>query len=168
MATVRRRRYTNEEKVAYVTAIASRYPSDGQPLDAIAKDLGISVVNYYNWVKAGIRPQTAEPKRATTHRPYEQTERERLKAEVDRLRQSGMGIKLACQSVGISDKSYHKWSLNTESPAPAMRPVEITALVTTPQLASVPVSGLTLVAPGGYRVEGLSIETAAGLLRALS
>jgi hypothetical protein len=49
-----------------------------------------------------------------------------------------------------------------------MRPVEITALVTTPQLASVPVSGLTLVAPGGYRVEGLSIETAAGLLRALS
>ena len=49
-----------------------------------------------------------------------------------------------------------------------MRPVEITALV--PAMTAAPAaveSHLSLVTPGGYRVEGLSVATAAELLRAL-
>jgi hypothetical protein len=63
-----------------------------------------------------------------------------------------------------------------------MRPVEVTALVPVASQALslvpprpaveapavAPAQGLALVAPGGYRVEGLSVETAAALLRALS
>jgi hypothetical protein len=84
-------------------------------------------------------------------------------------------MKSACLSVGISDKSYRKWKEDANSP-PQMRMVEVTALVPTVATVvallppkSAPVDGvLSLLAPGGYRIEGLGIETAARLLRALS
>jgi hypothetical protein len=60
--------------------------------------------------------------------------------EVNRLRQSGLGILSACKQVGISDKSYRKWS--TAEPAKvAMRPVALTVAISG-------VSSLTLVSPG--------------------
>lgn len=61
-----------------------------------------------------------------------------------------------------------------------MRPVEVTALVPVapaalalalappPSEAPAQAAGLVLVAPGGYRVEGLAVESAAALLRALA
>jgi transposase-like protein len=153
--------YTQEEKIAFVTAVARRYPSEGRALKAIADELGISASNYYQWLKAGIRPQIDAPKPVTSPpAPYDEAERERLKREVNRLRQSGLGILAACKEVGISDKSYRKWS--TAEPAKvAMRPVALTVAVSG-------VSSLTLVSPGGYRVEGLGVESAAALLRALT
>jgi len=50
----------------------------------------------------------------------------------------------------------------------ALVPSVATALALLPP-KSAPVGGsLSLLAPGGYRIEGLGIETAARLLRALS
>lgn len=180
MARARRpqpRIYTREEKIAFVSEIARRYPSEGKALTAIADELGISASNYYNWLKAGIRPRSTE--RPAAPRPYEPAERERLLAEVDRRRAAGLGILAACREVGVSDKTYRKWREDA-APPPAMVPVEVTALVpvapvATPSALTLappqPVSEperLTLVTPGGYRVEGLGVEAAAQLLRALA
>ena len=198
MAKTRRpasRSYTLDEKIALVTEIERRYRAGGGALSAIAAAVGTSVTSYRNWVTAGIKPASppapAAPSRSRLL--YEPAERERLVAEVDRLRLEGRSLEAACREAGISDKSYRKWQLDAAravgfrvpSPAsgpgsrqgwPEMRPVEITALVPMSQRAMTMASplptlvaeALTLVAPGGYRVEGLGIESAARLLRALS
>lgn len=161
------RTYTRQEKIAFVSEIARRYPSEGRPLTAIADELGVSASNYYNWLKAGIRPQPTE-RPATTSRLYAPAEREHIRSEVDRRRAAGMGIQAACREVGISEKSYRKWTADAVPP-PTMRPVEITALVPVAPTAAAPAKAeLALVAPGGYRIEGLSVEMAAELLRALA
>lgn len=184
MAKTRRlvpRTFTLEQKIAFVSEIARRYPSEGRPLTSIADELGISASNYYNWTKAGIRPRPPEPPRRTrppAPPPYDRAEREQLLAEVDRRRASGLGILAACREVGISDKSYRKWR-DAAAPPPAMVPVEVTALVPVsppapsaltlaPPRPSGEPEQLTLLAPGGYRIEGLGVETAAQLLRALA
>lgn len=110
--------------------------------------------------------------------PYPPAERERLRQEVERLRSAGYSTERACQSVGIAADSYRRWR-DAAAPAAAMRPVEVTALVPVrPQALSLippkPASeiasaqGLALFSPGGYRVEGLDVETAAALLKALT
>ncbi|MDB5096108.1 MAG: hypothetical protein JWM80_529 [Cyanobacteria bacterium RYN_339] len=116
--------FTHEEKVRLVTEIERRYREGGGSLRAIAASVGATDSNYYNWLRAGIRP------------------------------------------VG---------------PLPAMRQVEVTALVPVAPAAvtvvtvaapaptpSAPAPALNLVAPGGYRLEGLGIESAAALLKALA
>lgn len=157
--------YTLEEKARLVGEIERMYRAGGRTYQSIAKELGVSDSSYHNWVKAGIRP-TAE-KRPAPPKIYSPEERERLRAEVDRLRASGVNLNDACRKVGISDSSYRKWKEAT-APAPAMRPVEITALVPALPAPQTPATEtLSLVAPGGYRIEGLSVESAATLLRAL-
>lgn len=119
--------------------------------------------------------------------PYPPAERERFVREVDRLRAAGKSQEVACKAAGISADSYRRWREEL-APIPAMRPVEVAArppemmalVPAAPQALTlapprpaadghlVPVRGLTLVAPGGYRVEGLAVETAAALLRALA
>lgn len=166
------RRYTHEEKVALVTEIDRRHRIQGDPLRVIANQLGTTDTSYSNWRKAGIEP-VKEPRRAeANHPPYSATERERLLAEVDCLRGQGLSIVKACATAGISNKSYRKWKDDLAPPS-AMRPVEITALVPVarapvPMVTSKPApETLSLLAPGGYRIEGLSVESAAALLRAL-
>ena len=100
-------------------------------------------------------------------------------AEIQARCESGMDVRRACLAVGISEHRYYKWRRQL-APPPTMRPVEVTAMVPVAPtaLALAPahpssetpsqVPGLVLVAPGGYRVEGLVVESAAWLLRALS
>jgi transposase-like protein len=184
MAKTRRcalRTYTLEEKVALVTRIDRLYRAGGISLNAAAEAAGTTGTSYNNWLRAGIRPQPEEPapsRHPAAPRPYEPAERERLVAEVERLRATGLTVPDACRAAGISIKSYRRWSATARFD-PAMRPVSVTALVPVapaepralilapPRPASAP-EGLTLVAPGGYRIEGLGIESAAQLLRALA
>jgi hypothetical protein len=176
------RAYTLKEKIALVTEIERRYRAGGVTLKAAAQAAGTTDTSYNNWLRAGIRPLPANtPTRPAPPRPYSPEDRSRLLTEIDQLLSAGMGIQAACQKVGISDSSYRKWRDEMGPPA-AMRPVEITALVPVaptaltlaPPRASAalePTSGtsaLSLVAPGGYRIEGLGVETAAALLRALA
>lgn len=179
MAKTRRhtpRTYTLEEKIALVTEIDRRYRAGGVSLKAAAEAAGTTDTSYNNWRRAGIYPRAATPARASkprAPRPYEPAERERLMCEVDRLRAEGRRVLAACREVGISEKSYRKWR-DEAAPMPAMRPVDVTALVPAASAAlelAVPkpaaATALTLVAPGGYRIEGLGVEGAAALLRAL-
>jgi transposase-like protein len=170
------RAYTLEEKIALVTEIERRYRAGGGTLKAAAQAAGTTDTSYNNWLRAGIRPLPAT--RPAPPRPYPPEERKRLLGEVDHLLAGGMGIDAACRQVGISDSSYRKWR-DEMGPPPAMRPVEVTALVPVtptaltlapPRSAAAFEAGstLVLVAPGGYRIEGLGVETAAALLRALS
>lgn len=163
-----RKSYTPEEKSRLVAEIERRYKAGGRTYKQIARELGVTDTSYHNWIKAGIRPtplnEALPARRPPVPRPYEPNERERLVAEVDKLKIEGLGLLAACRQVGISDKSYRLWTKST----PAMRPVEITALVPAkPAAPAVAETPLSLVAPGGYRVEGLNVASAAELLRAL-
>lgn len=179
MARIRRhtsRTYTLEEKIALVTEIEQRYRAGGISLKAAAEAAGTTDTSYSNWRRAGIEPRSVAPSpppEARAPRPYEPAERERLMAAVERLRGEGRSIQAACREVGIAVKSYRKWR-DDAAPLPAMRPVDVTALVPAASAAlelALPkppaAAALTLLAPGGYRVEGLDVEGAAQLLRAL-
>lgn len=178
--------YTAEQRIALVTEIARRHRAGGGTLRAIAAELGTTDQNYHNWLKAGIRPAPPPPTTASP-RLFDQAERGRLVSEIDRRRAEGASVKAACLAVEVSEKSYRRWKEDA-APPPTMRPVEVTSLVPAPPTAltlappivapaSEPLTvvavaeatpALTLLAPGGYRIEGLAIETAAQLLRALA
>lgn len=100
---------------------------------------------------------------------YPQTSDERRQIVEDIQRRSeaeGRSMRSVAREYGISIATYHNWNRalrkQPEASIPAFRPVAVTALVP----ASKP-TALSVVTPAGYRVEGLTIEDAAKLLRAL-
>lgn len=176
MAKPARRTYSLEEKAALVAEVERLYQAGGQTYVSIARQLGISDTSYHTWIAAGIKPAAgrvsapAAPKPKVTYSP---ARRDELVAGIERLHAAGQTLKEACHAVGIGEKTFRVWRARRR-PLPAMRPVEVTALVPVapPALTLVPAKpappALTLVAPGGYRIEGLAIEDAAALLRALA
>jgi hypothetical protein len=93
------------------------------------------------------------------------SDRAGIVAAIDRRRrEEGRSLASLVAEYGISTSSYYLWRREGEadSPGQAFRPVAVTALVPAARGA-----GLSVVSPGGYRVEGLSVEDAARLLRAL-
>ncbi|MEB3330777.1 MAG: hypothetical protein VKQ33_16245 [Candidatus Sericytochromatia bacterium] len=190
-----RRRITNPaERRAIVAEVLRRYAAGEGTYRALSAQLGVRENEFQYWRRLypaqpeAPRPPAppaieAVPAKASGLKPrlaaYPPAERERLRLEVERLRALGYSTERACQAVGIAPDSYRRWR-DAAAPAAAMRPVEVTALVPVPPqaLSLVPprpaveapdlALGLALVAPGGYRVEGLSVATAAALLKALS
>lgn len=165
------RRFTYEEKVALVTEIDRRFRERGGNLRAIAVELGTTDTSYLTWIKAGITPSPSVKAQTIRRRtPYSPEERRSLVSKVDRLLAEGLTLATACKSAGVSDESYRRWKM--DAAPPPMRPVEvITALVPVQPQAMIVIPeprNLTLVAPGGYRIEGLTTESAAALLRALT
>lgn len=170
--------YTLEQKAALVAEVQRRYNVGGRTYKAVTDELGISESNYFAWAKTYLAqgpelppaPPVAVPtvtKKPRPPRPYPPAERQRLAAVVEGFLAQGLGTEAACKAAGVSDSTYRKWRI-AAAPPPIMRPVEITALV--PAMAAtaqVPDASLRLVTPGGYRLEGLSISSAAELLRAL-
>jgi transposase-like protein len=192
-----RRRITDPaERRAIVAEVLRRYGAGEGTYRALSEQLGVRENEFQYWRRlyppqpeAPIAPASpvadAVPPKPNGLKhpsaPYPPAERERLRQEIERLRATGVSTERACKTVGIRPESYRRWR-DAVAPAAAMRPVEVTALVPVrpqalslvpPQPAAVPpevaeAQGLALLAPGGYRVEGLSVETAAALLRALS
>lgn len=164
MAKPSRRTYTLEQKAALVAEIERLYKAGGRTYVSIARELGISDTSYHTWVAAGIKPASSAPVPASRPRVvYTPVERDRLVAEVRRLHAAGQTLKEACRQVGIGEKTFRIWQAQRRA-LPPLRPVEVKALV---PIAPEPRS-LSLAAPGGYRIEGLSVESAAQLLRALA
>jgi transposase-like protein len=174
------RLYTLEEKTAIVTKVEKLLRA-GLSKSAAIEAAGTNCGSYANWVRAGIRPT---PRPTPVVRSPE--ERARLVAAVQAHVTEGLSVVAACREVGIREERFYLWRKQL-APPPPMRPVQIeagadiTALVPVPPAAitfapsppeaeppAPPVAGLALVAPGGYRVEGLDVETAAALLRALA
>lgn len=176
MSKTTRRKFTLTEKALLVGEIERQYRAGGGSIRAIAQSLGIADASYYGWVKAGIRaPGSRQPSCAGHH---SDEERARLVAEVEARVAGGGTRRPACRAVGIGEKSYRRWKEKL-APPPVMRPVEVTALVPVapaslpaftfaPPAAEAVPAALTLHAPGGYRLEGLDVATAARLLRALA
>ena len=179
--------YTLEEKVSLVTKVDQLLRA-GLGKTAAAEAAGTNWSSYTNWIKAGIRPaQRPAPVQRTPE------EKARLVAAVQAHVGHGLTVRNACREVGIDEERFYIWRKQLAPPA-ALRPVEVlgvtsTALVPVPTAALVPAAptalalsapsatedrgdtetaGLCLVAPGGYRIEGLGVETAAALLRALA
>lgn len=174
MAQSIRKTYSLAQKVALVAEVDRLYRGGGRTYTSIAQELGINDASYHSWVRQGVKA-ALPPASPTTRLPYAPADREVLLAEVDRLRGLGQSIHAACRASGISEKSYRTWR-DVAAPLAPMRPVEVTGSMpsTTMALALVPprpapiAAAFALVAPGGYRIEGLSVEAAAQLLKALS
>ena len=174
MAKPTRRTYTAAEKSALVAEFERIYKAGGRTYASVARELGIGDSTYHFWVGQGVKPapQAARPvEKSRAASPPD--ERARLVAEVENLHAAGRSIKAACRVVGIADKTFRNWRARHQ-PLPAMRPVEITALVPAippalPREAADSASApLTLVTPGGYKLEGLDLAGAAFLLRQLA
>ncbi|MEB3220546.1 MAG: helix-turn-helix domain-containing protein [Candidatus Sericytochromatia bacterium] len=166
-----RRKFTLAEKALLVGEIEHQLRAGVGSVRSIAASLAIADASYHSWVKAGIRPPGTQQPVEGRHPTH--GEREALVARVQRLAASGQTFRQACQAVGITEKSFQRWR-ERYAPPPAMRPVEVTALV---PLGSTALAGpmpppaptsLTLQAPGGYSISGLDVASAAALLRALT
>lgn len=136
-------------------------------------------------------PQSSAPKRepasldlrAKAARRYSQERRREITDEIARRVARGQTLAAALTALDLGRTTYVRW-LEQAAPTPAFRAVIVEPVpsVATPAVTSValvamteavpattsPGPVLTLVAPGGYRVEGLAIESAAALLRALA
>lgn len=124
--------------------------------------------------------------RAKAARRYDAGQRAALLAEVAARREAGERLGAILRALDLGRKSYARW-LEFERPAPTFRAVVVedaapsdlppaAAMVALAPIAEadqaintpMPPAQLTLVAPGGYRIEGLAVESAAALLRALA
>ena len=174
MPKVTRRTYTATEKALLVGEIQRLYRRGNMSMRAATDKVGISEATYYAWVRLGVKAPQLEARSPVLRRSGD--ERRALVAEVEARVAGGATITAACQALGVTDKAFRTW--RDELKVPAMRPVEITALVPVPEPAPpaitfapappAPTPALTLHAPGGYRVEGLDAASVAAILRSLS
>ena len=82
----------------------------------------------------------------------------------------------AAKALGVSEPTLQAWRkgkpaahrrAKAGAPRPALVPVEVREPKKPERSSVVQAGALTVVAPGGFRVEGLSLEAAAQLLRKL-
>jgi hypothetical protein len=99
-------------------------------------------------------------RRATTT-PIPAALRDRISAFTARATAAGWSRRMVARAVGVSVGSLRNWRMGRDGPTSALVPIVVTA----PPL---PRAALTVVAPGGYRVEGLDVATTAALLRTLA
>jgi hypothetical protein len=83
----------------------------------------------------------------------------RVQAFAEERRHEGRSWSRIAEELGLRTETVRRWSLESESGEVRMRPVELA-----PDSAG---SGMVLVARSGHRVEGLTLEQVAELLRAL-
>ena len=169
-----------------------------QSIDTIARQLGITGPTYFNWLRQGVRPapkettsRPAAPQREPASsdlrvkaaRRYNPERRREVIAEIAHRVADGQSLTAALAAVDLGRTTYRRW-LEQAAPVPTFRAVTVAPMpsVATPAVTSValiakpeiapalapPGLTLTLVAPGGYRIEGLGIESAAALLKALA
>ena len=84
--------------------------------------------------------------------------RERVTAYARKRRQGGASLAQLAQETGLSQETLRRWC--SEAAGTALVPVHVVA-----DAASRPV---VVVSPSGYRLEGLELDEAVAVLRALS
>jgi transposase-like protein len=189
-----RKQRSLSEKQALIVEIERRMKVQGRGVKPVANQLGIAVSTYYMWLSAGMRPTSdrigrvpsgdmAPRKEAATRTIGESDahERARIMAAVRAGLAEGVPIKTTTRQHGITEGVFYRWAREAGR-VPVSKPVPISVrsqamVVSPPQTpafravtlsAAEPARALSLVAPSGHRIEGLSVETAAALLRALS
>lgn len=90
-----------------------------------------------------------------------------LRAEVIRFamerRRHGDGVRTIARALGVSPESIRRWTMST-----AARPTRALVPIVVRDDDRGPEGPITLTSPGGYRVDGLTVASAAALLRALA
>lgn len=90
-----------------------------------------------------------------------------LRAEVIRYamgrRQCGDGVRKIARALGVSPESIRRWT----QPDAVGRARALVPVVVRDEWQAAP-EAVAVTAPGGYRVEGLTLASAAALLRALA
>lgn len=169
--------YTQEERDRIITMIRAGLER-GKRAAVTAKELGISERTFYRWLRekarGGARPAEAGAERAG--RRCSSQEKVRIVSAIQRRVAAGEGVVAAARAEGISDACYYNWRREAkahEAQAAPMRPVALVpissaAVAIAPQATSPQAGELTLLAPGGYQIQGLNVDSAARLLRALS
>lgn len=183
------------EKQALIMEIERRMKLEGRGVKPVANQLGISVSTYYMWLSAGVRPalgrnghvppaEDRAPREAAAAKVVGESdthERARIMAAVRAGLAAGVPIKTTTRHHGITEGIFYRWAREAGR-GPVRKPVRDSVqsqalVVSPPQMpafravtlgAPEPARALSLLAPSGHRIEGLSVETAAALLRALS
>ena len=106
-----------------------------------------------------LRQVVTELGRLAKTTPVPRQVRAQIVAFAGRATVAGWSLPAVAQAVGISVGSVRNW--RHETPVAALVPVVVTSSRVGARAA------LTVVAPSGYRVEGLDLPTASALLRAL-
>jgi transposase-like protein len=88
--------------------------------------------------------------------------REQVTQWVQRQVAAGRTIRATADAIGVDPETARLWIRST--PKTRKRPVVVPVAVVSP---ANPPSTLSVVSPTGFRVDGLAIEAAAALLRAL-
>jgi transposase-like protein len=183
--------HTLAEKQALIVEI-ERQVKTGRGVRPVARELGIAPGNYYRWLSEGLRPaapavevaQTVAEMPVPAPDAVDARERARIISAVRAALEEGTPVKVSAKRHGITEGTFYRWVREAgrkaprpagKEPAPppalAVRPPDlpafraVTVAVAAPEPATV---GLVLVAPGGYRLEGLNVASAAALLRALA
>ncbi|MBM3271121.1 MAG: transposase [Candidatus Sericytochromatia bacterium] len=159
------RTFGARERAEIIEAI-ERGAEQGRSVGATARDFGITGSVYYSWIRERARtdrgsaaPVPGSGPASRSRRRVSADEKERLVAEMRHRRDRGESIQAVALATGLHENTCYRWLRRPVMPA--FRPVEV--VVAEPA----PPPRLSLTAPGGYRIEGLDVETAARLLRAL-
>ncbi len=178
------------EKQALVAEIERRVKAEGRGVRSLARELGISPANYYRWLREGVRPASplAEAAKPPGEKPTalpaptgaDAGERARIIAAVRAGLAEGTPVKVTAKRHGITEGTFYRWVREAgrdytraarrepeQTRALAVAPPQLPAFRAVALVAPEPASGLVLVAPGGYRLEGLDVASAAALLKAL-
>ena len=93
----------------------------------------------------------------------------RIIAYARTCRERGEAVADIAGRLGLVESTLGRWLRRerAEERAAGFRPVSIVPVLPVPGEGCGEATGLTLVTPGGYRVEGLDVESAAYLLRVM-
>lgn len=163
------RNYTQAERDQIIAGIRAGLTA-GKRAAVTAMELGITESTFYRWLREKARASgSAETNAGSPERGvgYAPSEKARLIAAVEQRVARGEKAVAAAQAVGLAASTYYAWTRASRANAAplTLRPVTVVATETSRPAASG--GGLTLVAPGGYRLEGLDVASAVALLRAL-
>ncbi len=90
--------------------------------------------------------------------------REKVLWYAERERRRGTSWRRIAATVGLSSTALQRWAAARPPARRRLAPVTVTE----PASAAPAEAGVTLVTPTGYRLEGLGLEAALGVLRHLS
>lgn len=185
--------YTQAERERIIARIRAGLER-GQRVAVTARELGISQGIFYRWVreqalraasKASAPPAVSRPPAADTpRRILTGARKQKAIAAIRRRVAAGARVADAARAEGVSPWTYYGWlrwagkqraeEAADETPEPALTLRAVAVVPAAPAMVSllppapdVPGPGLVLVVPGGYRLEGLGVASAAELLKAL-
>lgn len=91
--------------------------------------------------------------------------RARLASHAQSRRRAGAGWWTMGRELGVSGSTLQRWC--AKAPRPALRPVRVARVAARERVVERSERGLVVVTAAGHRVEGLDVDEAAALLRAL-